>query len=285
MNMDMTLYDLHTHSKVSDGSDTPVELVNKAYHAGISVLALTDHDTVAGCSSAAAEAKKLGMRFLPGVEISGKEYSKLHILGIGIDTDNKDLKDALDKCAASRSERTYHICEYLSSKGVILDPEKINSTDGNVGKPHIAKEMIARGYVSTVKEAFDKYLESPEIDKIKKYKLGYMEAADLIHGAGGKVVLAHPYQMKLTDQQLDDFIYGFNGLDAIEVFYSRHTPEMASFYLTLADKYGLKISIGSDYHGTVKPDISLGTGCDDSLLKLREQYRVDDSRLVFDGII
>lgn len=282
----MYLYDLHTHSTASDGTTSPDKLVEEAHRLGISTLALTDHDTVKGCYSAEIASKKTGVRFIPGVEMTGKEINKLHILGLGIDYKNTDLLSVLEKCAESRIERIYLICDHLIKQGIYLNPEKINKSANNVGKPHIALEMIAQGYVSSVREAFDKYLDSPAIDKIKQFRIGYNEAAKLIHGAGGLVVLAHPYQMKKTNAELEEFVRAFvcKGLDAIEVFYSHHTVDMARFYLYLAEKYNLLISCGSDYHGSVKPDIDLGTGKNNSILRLREELLVDEGRLILNTL-
>ena len=279
----MILYDLHTHSTGSDGCLTPAELVGAAVKNGVSALALTDHDTVSGCAAAAAEAARLGLRFVPGVEISAKAAFKLHILGLGIDYNDAALNDVLRRCAESRTERTFGICRSLAGFGVELDPVKINASAKNVGKPHIALELVARGYAGSVREAFDRWLDLPEVKQHKKYKVTFAEAAELIHGAGGRVVLAHPYQTKLDDAELEQTVREFSeqGLDGIECFYSRHTPEMAAFYLSLAEKYGLAVSCGSDYHGAaVKPDIEVGTGADGSLLRLRERFPLEEERSI-----
>lgn len=280
----MELYDLHTHSNASDGTLSPSGLVEEAHRLGLSALALIDHDTVKGCREAENASKRVGLKFVPGVEITGKDFNKLHILGLGIDYNNSDLLSVLEKSARSRFERTHLICEYLANKGIYLDPDKINNSTNNVGKPHIALEMITQGYATSVREAFDKYLDSPEIDKIKQFRPGYNEAIELIHTAGGLAVLAHAYQMKKSHAELDEFIGTFNGLDAIEVFYSHHTVDMARFYLYLAEKYNLLISCGSDYHGSVKPDIDLGTGKNNSILRLHEELKVDEGRLILNAL-
>ncbi|MBR6872073.1 MAG: PHP domain-containing protein [Ruminococcus sp.] len=282
----MILYDLHTHSTASDGTDSPAGLIEKAHSLGLTAIALTDHDTVKGCAEAGAAAQKAGLRFIPGVEITGREHHQLHILGLGVDVNNSDLLSALDRCTRTRFERTHLICEHLAKQGIILDADKINASAGNAGKPHIAREMMALGYVSGIQEAFDRYLDTPGVNAIKKYRVPYAETAELIHGAGGLAVLAHPYQMKLSDAELDEFTGAFKaaGLDAIEVYYSRHTLQMAMQYLELAGKYGLMISCGSDYHGTVKPDIALGTGAEGSLIRLREQLQADEGRYLINAL-
>ncbi len=215
----MIKYDLHVHSASSDGDLSPGELISAAAEQNVAVIALTDHDTVSGCKEAAEEAKKRGIGFVPGIEISCSELDKLHILGLGLDFSDAELIGEMSKCADSRRQRTYRICEVLAGMGAKVDPEKINSSvRGNVGKPHIARELINNGYAESVRDAFAKYLTDPRIESIKKYELGYAEAIMLIHNAGGLAVLAHPYQMKLTDTELDSFVGKLkeSGLDGIE---------------------------------------------------------------------
>ena len=279
----MILYDLHTHSNRSDGCLTPARLVREAVAAGLSALALTDHDTASGCAEAAAEAEIMGLRFFPGVEITALEpegIETLHILGLGIDPSDTALNKALDKCTRSRFERTYNLCSYFAGLGLELDAERINaSAGGNVGKPHIALEMVRRGYVSSVKEAFDRYLDDPAVDRIRKFKLPYEEVFSLIHGAGGLAVMAHPYQTKLSNDRLREYtgIFKAAGLDGIECYYSRHSRGQTEFYISLARELELLISCGSDFHGRdVKPDIRLGTGKDGSLTALRESCQIPE---------
>lgn len=282
----MKLFDLHTHSNVSDGTLTPVELIQKAYNSGLIAIALTDHDTTGGFMEAVSEAERLGIKLISGVEISAAEYNELHILGLGIDVNNSGLNAELEKCAASRLDHIHNICNILKEKDIILDAEKIiESARYSVGKPHIAAAMVEKGYVSSKKEAFDKYLETPEIKKLKKYKIGYKKAAQLIHGAGGFVVLAHPHKIELNDMKLDEFVGSFIGLDGIEAFYSEHTPNQTESILKLAERNSLLISCGSDFHGKNKPDIDLGTGINNSLLKMRELFPVSDNKLIVNSVL
>ncbi len=282
----MQLYDLHTHSNISDGTLSPAELVRKAHSEGLTAIALTDHDAAIGYTEAAAGGERLGIHVISGVEISASEYNELHILGLGIDINSSGLKTEIDKCAESRRSHIYTICNSLREKGVVLDADAIiASAEYSVGKPHVANAMVEKGYVKTKNEAFDKYLETPEMKILKKYKIGYKKAAELIHKAGGLVVLAHPHKIELTDMTLDEFINGFIELDGIEAFYSEHSPQQTEKALELAEKYGLLISCGSDFHGANKPDIELGTGIDGSLVKLREQFKIDEKRLVINALI
>ena len=272
----MIRYDLHVHSTASDGDLSPSQVMEKAAGQGISVIALTDHDTTSGCEEAAETAKKYGMRFIPGIEITAKEYDKLHILGLGVDPQCEELVGEMKKCADSRRQRTYAICEVLASMGVHTDPDRINSSvSGNVGKPHIAREIVNMGLADSVKDAFDRFLTDPRIETVKKYELGYADAVSLIHKAGGLAVLAHPYQIKLRDTDLDSFAAKLkqSGLDGIECWYSAYTTEMTALYLSLAEKYDLLVSLGSDFHGlSVKPDVMLADGINGSILKQRQLY-------------
>lgn len=274
------LIDMHTHSSCSDGGFTPSELAAEAYKSGVSVLALTDHDTVSGCREAEAACRKYGIRFIPGVEITGRENDKLHILGYGIDTDNADLNCAFKKLAEGRTSAVAGICEVLKEMGVDVSIEEVMEcvSGPSAGKPHIAEVMIRKGYVSAVSEAFEKYFRRPEIKAVKKYKLPAAEAIDLIHRSGGIAVLAHPYQLKLDDGELHEFVRMLSdqGLDGIECYYSKYTPEMTAYYLKLADEFGLLASIGSDFHGKLrKPGVELGTGENNSLITLQSVKKFD----------
>lgn len=280
----MVLYDLHTHSTASDGTLSPAELIREAAEKGLSAIALTDHDTTQGCAEAAAEAEKLGIRFIPGVEISAAEYDELHILGLGIDPGDEVLNTELKKSVNSRRDRVYGICEVLKGMGVDIDPEKIiASAGGSPGKPHIAAAIEEAGYAEPG-TGYDKYMNLPEVKAVKRYKLGYEKAADLIHNAGGLVILAHPFKAKLTDTDLETFIRGFDGLDGLEAFYSDHSLAETGKLIRLAEKYDLLISCGSDYHGTAKKGVFLGTGKPDNLLKCREPFAVDPMRLVLTAL-
>ena len=284
----MKKYDLHVHSSSSDGELSPSELISKAIEEDIAVIALTDHDTVSGCAEAVAEAEKHSIKFIPGIEITGKEKDKLHIVGLGIDHSNAELISEMTKCADARLKRTYEICRVLDEMGAVIDPEKINSSvRGNVGKPHIAKELMEKGYAESVADAFEKYLSDPKITAIEKYELGFAYAIELIHNAGGLAVLAHPYQMKLSVSELDSFLGTLKncGLDGIECWYSVYTPKMTESYLKLADKYDLLVSLGSDYHGdTVKPDIKLGTGKNGSIITQRELFPFECGRCILNRL-
>lgn len=278
------MIDLHTHSNKSDGELSPSELMEKAYEDGVNIISLTDHDNVSGNAEAEKKCSELGMKFITGIEISTDEFKDLHILGYGIDINNPELLEKCELFRKSRISRVKTFIEYLARHNIFITEEDVlkYSGSGVVARPHFAHAMIEKGYVSSIKQAFEEYLATPEFNKIKRYKASFREAFRLIHNAGGIAVMAHPYQLRKPEKELEALISELkqNGLDGIECYYSRHTVEMFRYYRSLADKYNLYVSIGSDYHGkTVKPDISLGRGFQDSLIEFQKiQPFCDDER-------
>lgn len=254
--------DLHTHSTASDGQYTPSELVRLAKVRGLEVLALTDHDTIDGLDEAVRAGKALGLRILRGVELSAREYRSLHILGYGFSTESPALTKLCAEMKAGRDERKYRIIDFLHEKGVDVSLTEVEELAGGdvIGRPHFAQAMVRRGYVHNSREAFDRYLDTDEFQRIERQKPDARTCIGTIHSAGGKVSLAHPYQVKLEDDALEDLVRELSGygLDAIECYYPRHTVQQQAFYLHLAKKYRLHVTGGSDFHGErVKPDIAL----------------------------
>ncbi len=276
----MKLTDLHTHSSASDGTFSPSELAVKASEENIKTLALTDHDSVSGCIEAQEKCNELGITFIPGVEISAAEHKKMHILGLGIDPSCSVLCEKLDLLRKERLNCAERICSILNEKKYKISFEEVIKEAGNssIGKPHIAKILLKNGEISSIEEAFEKIFSIPEIRSLKKVKLWSAEAISLIHQAGGLAVLAHPYQMKKSSDELHDTVRELkdSGLDGIECWYSKHTPEMFKEYLGYAEEFGLYKSIGSDFHGTNKPGTELGTGISGSLTELRKITDFDE---------
>ena len=255
--------DLHTHSTASDGQYLPGELVRLAKERGMEVLALTDHDTIDGVEAAVNAGETLGLRVLPGVELGAAEYENLHILGYCVSTGPSALTALCGKFKAGRDERKFRILEFLREKGCGLTLEEVEERSGGniIGRPHFAQAMVRRGYVETNREAFDRYLDTEEYHrKVKRFKAEARTCLEAIRSAGGKASLAHPYQMGLGDEELEALVRRLRdwGLDALECYYPKHTPEQTAFYLRLAEKYGLHVTGGSDFHGErVKPDVRL----------------------------
>lgn len=283
--------DLHTHSTKSDGELKPSELMEMAYNCGIKNISLTDHDNISGNAEAERKCRELGMNFITGIEISANEFKDLHILGYGIDINNSELLEKCSIFAKSRMDRVNGILELLEKHGIFITKEDVfkhTAGESVVGRPHFAKAMLEKGYVSTIKQAFSEYLATPEFNALKRYKPSFKEAIEIIHHAGGLAVMAHPYQLKKPADEFDSLLSELkdSGLDGIECYYARHTPEMFRYYRNLADKYNLYISIGSDYHGkTVKPDIILGRGFENSLIELDKiQSFNDDERNILKAL-
>lgn len=254
--------DLHTHSTASDGQYTPSELVRLAQSRGIEVLALTDHDTLDGLEEAVQAGNALGLRVVPGVELGAREHRNLHILGYQVRLDAPELQKMCAELKRGRDERKYRMIAFLREKGVVLSLAEVEELAGGeiIARPHFAQAMVRRGYVQTTREAFDRYLDTEEYQRIERPKPDARTCVETIKGAGGKVSLAHPYQVGLDDVSLEALVKKLAGygLDALECYYPKHTPEQQAFYLRLAQKYHLHMTGGSDFHGErVKPDISL----------------------------
>lgn len=251
--------DLHTHSTASDGQYAPAELANLVKKRGAEVWALTDHDSIDGVAEAVKAGESLGLKVIRGVELSSDDYPNLHILGYDFSIDA--LIDWLNILKRGRNKRKYRIRDFLRAKGleIPLDEVEKESAGGSIGRPHFAKVMLRHGYVATRKEAFDRYLDTPEFQQIEKgTKPSAQECVEHIKSAGGKVSLAHPYQIILSgEESLEKLVKRLKGcgLDAIECYYPIHTPEQTANYLEIARKFDLHITGGSDFHGEKnKPD-------------------------------
>ena len=259
----MRLCDLHTHTTASDGQYTPAELVQMAKTRGLTVLAVTDHDTVFGVDEAIAAGKSLDLQVVRGVELSAEGHENFHILGYGFRAGESDLSKLCEKCRASRDDRKYKIIEFLHVQGVDIDLAEVEQLAGGevIARPHFAQVLVKRGYVRTNREAFDRYLDTHEFrQRVKRFKADVRTCVEAIRSAGGKVSLAHPYQMGLPDDKLDSLVKQLKdwGLDAIECYYPKYTREQQEFYIHLTKKYHLRQTGGSDFHGEkVKPDVEL----------------------------
>ena len=255
--------DLHTHSTASDGQYTPSELVKLAKECGIEVMALTDHDTIDGVDEAQRAGDALGIQVIRGVELSAKEYRGFHILGYGFRDGDTELSRLCEKLRAGRDERKYKIIDFLREKGVNIELSEVEELAGGevIARPHFARVLVKHGYVSANREAFDRYLDTEEFrKKVTRFKADARTCVEAIKSAGGKVSLAHPYQMGLSDDELEALVARLKdqGLDAIECYYPKYTQEQQAFYLHLTEKYQLRQTGGSDFHGEkVKPDVSL----------------------------
>ncbi len=263
------LVDLHTHSACSDGQYPPEELPRLAAAAGIVQLALTDHDTVDGLAAAEKAAQQAGIAFVPGIELSLAGERGLHLLGYGINAGDAGLLRMCDEFALLRREREERILGMLRSRGISLNlGRREKRGDGVIGRVHVARALVEEGYVASVREAFERYLATPEFDAIERPKPSAEAAIAVIHAAGGAAVLAHPGKLHLDEEATTALVCRLagQGVAGIECFYPSHTPQQTTFYLSLAKRYHLIPTGGSDFHGPdIKPRIRIGTGIDGNL--------------------
>lgn len=251
--------DLHMHSVFSDGTDEVPAIVAKAKAAGLSLMSLTDHDTVKGVGLALEEGEKQGIKVLPGIEISTYAVCEVHILGYNIDINNDGLLTRLAEIEDKRHERIKAILTNLKKYNIELDEEKIFDRIGTVGRMHIAKQLLAKGYCQTITEAFDRYLGERGIAYVPSKRITPLEGVKLIKAAGGLAVVAHPL-IFCQKGKLDDLIGGLKtyGLDGLEVYYPTHTLDDTAKLYDLAKKNRLIATGGTDYHGLNKKGVEPG---------------------------
>lgn len=263
--MNSKIVDLHVHSTESDGTFTPEELVEEAKKVGLSAFALTDHDTVSGVKKAFDAAKDTGIEVIPGVELStdynGKE---VHIVGLYIDIEHPKLLSQTAAFRECRNNRNEKMIEALQKEGFDITFEKLvaENPDCVITRANIARYLYEHGMIKSVQEAFDKYIGDGCRCYINRFKVSPMDAVKLIKEAGGIAILAHPllYHMSsVTLQKLIDELKAA-GLDGIEAIYSTYTPGEERLVKKMAEENHLLVSGGSDFHGTNKPSIRLGTG-------------------------
>jgi 3',5'-nucleoside bisphosphate phosphatase len=252
--------DLHSHSKASDGQYVAAEVAERAAAAGVGVWALCDHDTIAGLDDAAAAAGRLGMRFVPGIELSAfLERREIHLLGHFVDPSHATLKRFEDLLAERRRERMERIVEKLAPLGVRITVPDIERFSGGktIGRPHIARAIVETGAVVTVKEAFDRFLGEGCPAYVQRYRLEAAEAVRLVRTAGGTTTVAHPGVSKLERYDLERLRAA--GVDGLEVHHVDHNPSVREKYLRIAEALDLVPTAGSDYHGeAIAPDRHLG---------------------------
>lgn len=256
--------DLHTHSLVSDGTDTPTQLVRKAAEAGLDVIALTDHDTFDGIREAKLAAERAGIDVLAGVEMSTQlNGNSVHLLGYGCDPHDHALLDELARVRVGRSDRVPAMVAKLSTLGLPLTVEDVLAQAGgaSLGRPHVADAMVAKGYVATRDEAFAGYLHDGGPGYVDRYSTPLTTAIDLVHGAHGVVVLAHPWgrgrREDLPEAYLTELVFEHR-LDGVEVDHPDHDDDTRAALRAVAESLGLLTTGSSDYHGLGKTRNPLG---------------------------
>ena len=252
------LYDLHAHTTASDGTLSPAELVRMASELGLRALAVTDHDTVEGVPEAIAEADALGIELVPGVEISANFGDvPVHVLGLFIEYREPRLLEFFAEAGKRRVDRVHQMVEKLAKLGIDIEPESVfaRSSHGTIGRPHVAEVLLERGVVSSLKEAFTRFLAEDAPAYVGCETVSLEQAVALIQRAGGLASLAHPYVLD------DDGIIACmaaSRLPALEVYHRDHTPEKVAEYEVLAEELSLLATGGSDFHRPNGDDHELG---------------------------
>jgi predicted metal-dependent phosphoesterase TrpH len=261
--------DLHSHSTASDGSEKPAALVEQAVEIGLTALALTDHDTLDGIADAAAAAGSAGLDLIPGTELS-LEYDQggMHLIVLWLGPGPGPLQDRLEELRWGRDQRNETMAQRLTELGMPVSIEEIleEGGTGSIGRPHIAAIMMRKGYVETIEEAFELWLSSGKPAYVGRPRLTPEEAIGLARESGGVPIVAHPHTLGINRaHEMADLLTrligaGLVGLEAFCAGYRRHEREG---YADLARRFGLVPSGGSDFHGTYKPGLSLGSGYGD----------------------
>jgi 3',5'-nucleoside bisphosphate phosphatase len=247
--------DLHTHTTASDGIYSPRELIDIARNNGLVAMAITDHDTVDGLPDAMEYSRSIGFRLYPGVEFSiDYDEGSFHLIGLNLDYTHEGLRNTVKNLAEHRGTRAYRIIDDLKKYGIDIPIDEViaEADGGSIGRPHIARIMVNRGYAATIREIFKNYLVKGKPGYVKKVRIAFEEAVSLIQECGGIPVVAHPVSLECTNMgEFEELLKGFikTGVQGIEVYAAMHTPAMAQEYLALAQKYNLLITGGSDFHG------------------------------------
>lgn len=258
------MIDLHTHSAISDGTDTPAGLVRAAAAANLDVVALTDHDTFAGLPEARVEGRACGVHVVGGLELSTQhEGASVHLLGYGCDPGNKELAAELARILKSRAARIPQMVGLLTNLGmpVTLKDVEAQASGVSLGRPHVADALVARGFVTSRAEAFDRFLYDGGPAYVERYAPELERGVDLIRRSGGVAVIAHPWgrggREHLSLAYLESLFYA-HGLDGLEVDHNDHDADTADELRAFTAALGMLVTGGSDYHGTGKTGHPLG---------------------------
>ena len=254
------MIDLHSHTQHSDGERSPDQLLAEARASGVTVLAVTDHDTVSGWTECRAASEKHGVRLVAGIELSCELHGReVHILGHLFDPRDPSLKQLEDLLAdrRDRMERMVLRAQQHGFRDVTMERVVAVSGGENLGRPHLARVLMDCGHVSSIKDAFDRFLGTKQPLWVDRRRLTVAEALRLVHGAGGTTSVAHPGANGISKQELK--VLAAAGLDAVEAFHPEHPPNQAEAYQRWAEELGMLVTAGSDFHGPgVQPGRKLG---------------------------
>jgi 3',5'-nucleoside bisphosphate phosphatase len=262
------LIDLHSHTNESDGTFSPSQLIEEARRVGVRTLGITDHDTFAGYDKAVPMARAAGVELVCGIELSTKLPGGLHggrsvhLLGyfLGEDGPAPEFREWILDMQAARRDRNVRLIARLRELEIDITLEEVQARSGGLtARPHFAQVMLEKGYVATLQQAFDQYLDESATGYVYRREPLFAEGVELIRKAGGITSLAHPVRVPGDLRTLMPELCA-TGLNAIEVFHSDHSPAQTELYRGLAGEYGLLVTGGSDFHGSAKPGLCLGTG-------------------------
>ncbi len=267
--------DLHTHTTKSDGSMTPSELVRYAEESGLCAIAITDHDSVDGLCEAHEAAQGLDIEVIDGIEFSAQYENELHILGLYIDPYAAMLQGAMHEMKDKRVARNEKLIKRLNDMGLSItrDDVLLKKADGNmaeVGRVHIALALIEKGIVSSIGEAFEKYLAKDAGAYVERERFSPKKCIEIIKNSGGYAFLAHPICSQKDPDKLEalvDELVSY-GLDGIECYHSKHTYELSEFYESICKNRSLMICGGSDFHGANSPGVHIGQANDARYIEL-----------------
>lgn len=292
------MIDLHTHTTASDGSVAPPDLVRLALQHGLEALAITDHDTLEGCDEAAPVAADLGVELITGIELStrlepelvdlirpwlgGRRLPSIHLLGYFVaDAAPASFRSWILGHQESRRKRNVELVEKLRGFGFEITLPEVSKLGGKLtGRPHFAEFLLRKGYVKNRQEAFDLYLADTAQAAVERDEPGLLESIGVLRQSSGMPVLAHPVRLPLGDQPdalrvlLEALCRA--GLQGLEVWHSEHSPAQQALYEELAESFGLEATGGSDFHGSHKPSIGLGTGINGNISV--DKMRLDSMR-------
>ena len=255
----MKFADLHLHTRFSDGTFTPEELVLQAQKNGLACIALTDHDTVEGCASAAAACAAVQMEFIPGAELTAEHDDiEVHILGYFLDIADEKFLARIATFQSVRQSRIHEMVAALNKLGIPLKAEAVFELANcrSPGRPHVARALVKDKLIGSLDEAFERFLKKGRPAWVPKTKMSALEAVELIHRAGGLAVIAHP-GLNRTDDIIPALVAA--GMDGIECFHTKHSTVMAERYLEIAEQHHLLVTGGSDCHGFSKNRPLIGT--------------------------
>ncbi len=255
------MIDLHSHTTASDGEHSPTQLIDLAASAGVTQLAITDHDTVGGLAEAAMAAKARGMTLIAGIELSAFVNNReVHILGHFIRPDEAEIGGFSDLLKTERARRMEQMVQRMTQLGYPVTMEMVRTIagDAHLGRPHLARVLVEMNWVKDTKEAFDRFLADGKPGCVSRYKVSAEDAIGLIRRAGGAATLAHPGVSKVERHELAELKAA--GLAGVEVFHSDHNPSVRQKYLGIAKELDLVPTAGSDFHGhKVAPGRLLGS--------------------------